>query len=166
MTFKSSIWGPTCDGLDKILEEVELPELEDGDWIYFKDMGSYTLAAGSCFNGIPKPRVYYIAEVNLPGWDNNNNEDSLIPNNTILKQLFINHQCQQCYHIMIWQVTQWTVTWEVNLISLPDLTSSSLLMHLKIYIRAFHKMCFGPGWHHVCIYQLPGWQVLKIYYQP
>ena len=67
MLFRTSIWGPTCDGLDKILEDVELPELEDGDWIFFKDMGSYTLAAGSCFNGIPKPRVYYIAEVNLPG---------------------------------------------------------------------------------------------------
>lgn len=66
MLFKSSIWGPTCDGLDRILEEVELPELEDGDWIYFQDMGSYTLAAGSCFNGIPRPRVYYVAQVNLP----------------------------------------------------------------------------------------------------
>lgn len=41
-------------------------ELNDGDWIYFRDMGSYTLAAGSCFNGIPRPRVYYVAEVNLP----------------------------------------------------------------------------------------------------
>jgi len=67
MMFRSSVWGPTCDGLDRILEEVMLPELEDGDWIYFKDMGSYTLAAGSCFNGIPRPRVYYIAEVNLQG---------------------------------------------------------------------------------------------------
>lgn len=64
VTFQSSVWGPTCDGLDKILEDVLLPELQDGDWICFKDMGAYTLAAGSCFNGIPRPRVYYVAGVN------------------------------------------------------------------------------------------------------
>jgi len=65
--YTSSIWGPTCDGLDKICEEVVLPELYDGDWIVFKDMGAYTLAAGSCFNGMPKPKLYYVAELNLTG---------------------------------------------------------------------------------------------------
>lgn len=65
VTFSSSIWGPTCDGLDRIIEDTQLPELNDGDWIYFRDMGSYTLAAGSTFNGIPRPRVYYIAEVKM-----------------------------------------------------------------------------------------------------
>ncbi|XP_067934271.1 ornithine decarboxylase-like [Watersipora subatra] len=67
MVYSSSIWGPTCDGLDKIAEEIELPELNDGDWIYFNDMGAYTLAAGSSFNGMPRPRVYYIAKVHLSG---------------------------------------------------------------------------------------------------
>lgn len=67
LTYRSSIWGPTCDGLDRIIEETQLPELMEGDWIYFADMGSYTLAAGSTFNGIPRPRVYYIAGVNWSG---------------------------------------------------------------------------------------------------
>ncbi|KAF6037130.1 hypothetical protein EB796_004538 [Bugula neritina] len=67
--YASSIWGPTCDGLDKICEEVVLPELYDGDWIVFKDMGAYTLAAGSCFNGMPKPKLYYVAELNLTGYE-------------------------------------------------------------------------------------------------
>lgn len=62
--YNSSVWGPTCDGLDCILRDTKLPELNEGDWVFFKDMGSYTVAAGSCFNGIPRPRVYYIAEVN------------------------------------------------------------------------------------------------------
>jgi len=65
MSFVSSVWGPTCDGLDRLLKDVMLPELQDGDWLYFKDMGAYTLAAGSCFNGIPRPRVYYIAAINI-----------------------------------------------------------------------------------------------------
>lgn len=66
MEYNCSIWGPTCDGLDCLLRDYKMPELYDGDWLFFKDMGSYTLAAGSCFNGIPRPRVYYVAEVRKP----------------------------------------------------------------------------------------------------
>ncbi|KAH0542227.1 Ornithine decarboxylase [Glutinoglossum americanum] len=41
-----SIWGPTCDGIDLIVEKAEFPEVIDiGDWIYFEEMGGlYTLA--------------------------------------------------------------------------------------------------------------------------
>lgn len=52
---RSSIWGPTCDGLDKILDNITLPELEINDWLIFEDMGAYTIAAGSTFNGFPRP---------------------------------------------------------------------------------------------------------------
>ena len=52
-----SVWGPTCDGLDCVLPEVELPDLEIGAWLYFRNMGAYTLAAGSTFNGMPRPGV-------------------------------------------------------------------------------------------------------------
>lgn len=60
--FTSSVWGPTCDGLDCIKQETLLPELDDGDWLTFKDMGAYTMCAASCFNGMPKPRCYYIMQ--------------------------------------------------------------------------------------------------------
>lgn len=60
--FTSSIWGPTCDGLDCILEEVRLPELEVGQWIYFHDMGAYTMCAGSTFNGMPRPSCFYFCD--------------------------------------------------------------------------------------------------------
>jgi ornithine decarboxylase len=56
------VWGPTCDGLDCILTTVELPELETGDWLIFKNMGAYTMAAATTFNGMPKPIVYYTME--------------------------------------------------------------------------------------------------------
>ena len=60
--FNSSLWGPTCDGLDCIFEESQMPLLDVGDWVYFKNMGAYTLAAGSTFNGMPRPKVYYFIE--------------------------------------------------------------------------------------------------------
>jgi len=60
--FTSSVWGPTCDGLDCILEEVRLPELEVGQWIYFNDMGAYTMCAGSTFNGMPRPSCFYFCD--------------------------------------------------------------------------------------------------------
>ncbi|XP_073962708.1 ornithine decarboxylase 1-like [Choristoneura fumiferana] len=52
-----SIWGPTCDGLDCVLPAASLPPLQVGTWLLFKDMGAYTLPAGSNFNGFPLPRV-------------------------------------------------------------------------------------------------------------
>lgn len=56
-----SIWGPTCDGLDCVSREAMLPDLEVGEWLYFPNMGAYTAAAGSNFNGMPTPDKYYMA---------------------------------------------------------------------------------------------------------
>ena len=58
--FTSSLWGPTCDGLDCVLNQCQLPELHVGDWLIFPDMGAYTLAAASTFNGFPRPPVHCI----------------------------------------------------------------------------------------------------------
>ncbi|KAL3868356.1 hypothetical protein ACJMK2_041170 [Sinanodonta woodiana] len=59
LTYECSLWGPTCDGLDCILSKTHLPELKIGDWLYFLDMGAYTMAAASTFNGMPPPIRYY-----------------------------------------------------------------------------------------------------------
>jgi len=58
--YACSIWGPTCDGLDCITNHAMLPELDVGDWIFFEDMGAYTMAASSSFNGMPKPYGFYV----------------------------------------------------------------------------------------------------------
>lgn len=60
--YSSSLWGPTCDGLDCILQQSQMPRLDVGDWVYFQNMGAYTLAAGSTFNGMPRPKVFYFIE--------------------------------------------------------------------------------------------------------
>jgi len=49
--YKCTIFGPTCDSMDCIAKDIYLPELEVGEWLYFKDMGAYTTAAASPFNG-------------------------------------------------------------------------------------------------------------------
>lgn len=55
-----SIWGSTCDGLDCIAKEARLPPLSVGDWIRWPNMGAYTSAAGSNFNGMDRPTNYYL----------------------------------------------------------------------------------------------------------
>ncbi|CAH1392688.1 unnamed protein product [Nezara viridula] len=55
------IWGPTCDSLDMVNDNVLLPELEIGDWLVWECMGAYTLPVCSTFNGFPVPNVFYIA---------------------------------------------------------------------------------------------------------
>lgn len=50
-TYTSTVFGPTCDALDTVLTDHQLPELEVNDWLVFPNMGAYTAAAGSNFNG-------------------------------------------------------------------------------------------------------------------
>ncbi|CAI6096802.1 hypothetical protein V2G26_016289 [Clonostachys chloroleuca] len=47
-----SVWGPTCDGIDRIAESIRFdPVLDVGDWLYFEDMGAYTKCSATQFNG-------------------------------------------------------------------------------------------------------------------
>lgn len=55
----TTLWGPTCDSMDLIKKDVCLPEMEVGEWIIFKEMGAYTLAAASTFNGFQIPCMKY-----------------------------------------------------------------------------------------------------------
>lgn len=58
-----SFWGPTCDGLDCITTSGKLPvPIDVGDWIYFDNVGAYTLSAASAFNGFDtdKADVVYV----------------------------------------------------------------------------------------------------------
>ena len=48
----STVFGPTCDGLDTVLRDYPQPELEVGEWLLFPGMGAYTLCGASKFNGI------------------------------------------------------------------------------------------------------------------
>nr|XP_018908757.1 PREDICTED: ornithine decarboxylase-like [Bemisia tabaci] len=51
MTYRSTIFGPTCHPLDVVSRGYKLPDLEVNDWLVFHNMGAYTSAAGTDFNG-------------------------------------------------------------------------------------------------------------------
>lgn len=61
-TYLSTLFGPTCDGLDVVVRDVPLPRMQNGDWVLFPCMGAYTMAAGSDFNGfnITEMKRYYV----------------------------------------------------------------------------------------------------------
>jgi len=48
---KTTIFGPTCDSIDVILKDHDMPLLEIGEYLFFTDMGAYTVAAMTHFNG-------------------------------------------------------------------------------------------------------------------
>jgi ornithine decarboxylase len=55
-----SVWGPTCDSLDCVCPEIQLPDgLRVGDWLAFDNMGAYTICAASQFNGFEFSKVIY-----------------------------------------------------------------------------------------------------------
>jgi ornithine decarboxylase len=61
----SSVWGPTCDGLDQVVENALLPVMPVGEWFIFEDMGAYTLPVASPFNGFPVPKVHVVADQSI-----------------------------------------------------------------------------------------------------
>jgi ornithine decarboxylase len=62
-TNKCTIFGPTCDSMDCIARDINLPELMVGEWLYFENMGAYTVAAASPFNGFrASPSMFYIRQ--------------------------------------------------------------------------------------------------------
>ncbi|NP_001279896.2 antizyme inhibitor 1 [Callorhinchus milii] len=61
--FGSSLWGPSCDGLDQVVEHCLLPELNVGDWVIFENMGAYTLEQ-SAFSEFQRPPVYCVMSIN------------------------------------------------------------------------------------------------------
>jgi len=61
--YASTVFGPTCDSIDVIARSVLLPELRVGDWLYFENMGAYTSAAASGFNGFSPSEKAYVCSV-------------------------------------------------------------------------------------------------------
>jgi ornithine decarboxylase len=52
------VFGRTCDSVDVIAKAEYMEELEVDDWLWFPNMGAYTRATASEFNGFPRPEVF------------------------------------------------------------------------------------------------------------
>jgi len=56
----SAVFGPTCDAFDTITLSAELPDLEIGDLVYSENIGAYSHASSTYFNGFPPAKVVHI----------------------------------------------------------------------------------------------------------
>ena len=52
--------GPTCDSIDVIAEDIELPLLQAGDVLVGRQMGAYTTASATDFNFFPRARTVVV----------------------------------------------------------------------------------------------------------
>jgi ornithine decarboxylase len=64
-THPAVLAGPTCDSIDVIRENIELPLLDVGDLVIGRDMGAYTWASASEFNFFPRATVLALDEGRL-----------------------------------------------------------------------------------------------------
>ena len=54
--YESVLAGPTCDSIDIVAEQIQLPQLEVGDLVIGHQMGAYTAATKTRFNSLPDAR--------------------------------------------------------------------------------------------------------------
>jgi len=57
-----AVFGPTCDALDTIGLTEALPDLDIGDLVYSENIGAYSHASSTWFNGFPPATVVHINE--------------------------------------------------------------------------------------------------------
>jgi ornithine decarboxylase len=57
-----TVFGQTCDGMDTIVQSEELPNLEIGDLLYSEDIGAYSNASATWFNGFAPAQVVHVNE--------------------------------------------------------------------------------------------------------
>lgn len=55
-----AVFGPTCDALDTISQAEPLPELNLGDLVYSENIGAYSHASATWFNGFPPAKVVHV----------------------------------------------------------------------------------------------------------
>jgi ornithine decarboxylase len=55
-----SVFGPTCDALDTISLAEELPDMDLGEFVYSENIGAYSAASSTYFNGFSPARVVHL----------------------------------------------------------------------------------------------------------
>jgi ornithine decarboxylase len=58
----SAVFGQTCDALDRISLSEELPNLEIDDLLYSENIGAYSSASATWFNGFAPAKIIHINE--------------------------------------------------------------------------------------------------------
>uniref|UniRef100_A0A7S4KE41 Orn/DAP/Arg decarboxylase 2 C-terminal domain-containing protein n=1 Tax=Odontella aurita TaxID=265563 RepID=A0A7S4KE41_9STRA len=80
---RATVWGPTCDGLDRVCEAAWLPDdlVTNRDWLVFPHMGcggfGGGLGLGTAFNGFDPPDTAYCMLGYFSGYNNNSFKSSI-----------------------------------------------------------------------------------------
>ncbi|XP_071037918.1 antizyme inhibitor 2-like, partial [Parasteatoda tepidariorum] len=86
--YKSTIWGQTCCCEDYVIKECSLPELNDGEYLVWENMGAYTLALASQFTIVPIPQAKRVfiknSRLNLDWIENLEEVTDFLGNNVVL----------------------------------------------------------------------------------
>ncbi len=61
-----SVFGPTCDALDTISLAEQLPDLDLGEHVYAENIGAYSAASSTHFNGFPPATVVHVNRSSSP----------------------------------------------------------------------------------------------------
>ena len=59
--YHTSIGGATCDSSDFIIKNCYMPEMHIGEYLIFKNMGSYTKTGATYFNDIKEPQTIFVS---------------------------------------------------------------------------------------------------------
>jgi diaminopimelate decarboxylase len=63
-TRRVSIGGPYCESGDIVIEDLPMPEVQEGEWIAIPVAGAYHLSMSSNYNGARRPAVLWLEEGN------------------------------------------------------------------------------------------------------
>lgn len=64
--YRSSVYGQTCADVDIVLTNYMLPDVGVGDWLVFPNMGAYTSATSSNFNGFAASAIQTYCAAYMP----------------------------------------------------------------------------------------------------
>ncbi|KAK4538519.1 hypothetical protein CDCA_CDCA18G4544 [Cyanidium caldarium] len=90
---RCTIFGPTCDSLDVVRRDVELPQpLRIGDWLWWSEMGAYTLSLAGGFNGFSPPPCYYVCGMSPSSayalvWGRNQEAEAVLAETSVQREM-------------------------------------------------------------------------------
>ncbi|XP_048881174.1 antizyme inhibitor 1b [Brienomyrus brachyistius] len=58
--FSSSLWGPSSDALDQVVDHCLLPELNVGDWLLFRNMGAQSVSEQAAYTSVESLPIYHV----------------------------------------------------------------------------------------------------------
>ncbi|KAE9546334.1 hypothetical protein FO519_010454 [Halicephalobus sp. NKZ332] len=56
------IWGPTCASTDQVEGMTKMRHMQEEEWLYYPNLGAYSITTSSTFNGFERPECFYFID--------------------------------------------------------------------------------------------------------